>query len=120
MPIMAGKRRGFTFLRKNCGKNWRENPGYAEAAGGGISPNISSWHMSNVRWHIKSASGLWLVLEKSLNDACMNHKVYAREKKSYRHQNNRTTHKHGYVSGLARKVHDKALECPRSRWPGDK
>jgi len=34
-----------------------------------------------VRWHIKSDSGLWLALEKSLNDACMNHKVYAREKR---------------------------------------
>jgi len=79
-PIMAGYSRGFTFFRKNCGKYWRESPGYAEPAGGGISPNISSWHMSNVRWHIKSDSGLWLALEKSLNDACMNHKVYVREK----------------------------------------
>jgi len=41
-PIMAGCSRGFTFFRKNCGKNWRESPGYADAAGGGISPNISS------------------------------------------------------------------------------
>jgi hypothetical protein len=41
-------------------------------------------------------------------------------KKSYGYQNNRATHKHGYVGGLAGDVHDKALKCPGSRRPGDK
>jgi len=49
----------------------------------------------------------------------MNHSVYTREK-TYGYQNNRTTHEHGNVSGLAGNVYDKALECPGSRWPGDK